>query len=705
MAARTWVGRFCVADGRVEEEGPWLGSLIRQRPDEEADELYVLVEPANDASAEYTSQLVDVVSQLYSRDPLSLTGALTRSLRAAHDHLREWNRKSLPDHRVGAGASCLALRGSEAYLAQYGPSLAYALNAEGELRRISPEDGDFAHSLGIDEQFSPQLTRIALDPGELLLLASTRLDDIVAEAHVRRILERGADDALPELYLLCRDEPNMALVLLACFEPEVESPPDFLTRAGEEIPPDDATAEQDRAVSGDAVSARETVAAGVAVDEPPVTAEASQAMDLPIEVDLPRRPIAEQVREITASTAPPRKTGVRLRGDDATPRYKRTTGMLPLPQFQVPKLAVFAAAAVIVLGLLTWWQLPRSVAESREERFQQLMAAAREDNAAAQSTADPGEKRRLLTEAQASLSDASKIRSDNGELIALQGDIDSALTVLNAVYNVRDFVQIVDLAQQVTGSLAVTGSVIGGGNAYLLDAEGRRVLRVPLDGSAAPETILEDGEPGFVTPARPLQIAWSPAETPKLIILDEQRQAFAYFPGEGALPLPVRGADTWGSLDAATASGVNLYLLDVEGDQVWRYLPGQGGFDSERTGLLDATELENATEIAVGQDVYVLDSELGIRRFVGKTETAFPLAGIDRPLMSPASLTVLAGSNRLVVADRGNKRIVVASAGGEFLFQVTSPSFTDLRAVAVDEGTGTLYVLNGDTLLRAPFPA
>jgi hypothetical protein len=65
---------------------------------------------------------------------------------------------------------------------------------------------------------------------------------------------------------------------------------------------------------------------------------------------------------------------------------------------------------------------------------------------------------------------------------------------------------------------------------------------------------------------------------------------------------------------------------------------------------------------------------------------------------------VLPGSNRLVVADRGNKRIVVASSQGAFLRQIVSPAFTDLRAVAVDEGSGTLYVLNGDTLLQAPFP-
>ena len=52
-------------------------------------------------------------------------------------------------------------------------------------------------------------------------------------------------------------------------------------------------------------------------------------------------------------------------------------------------------------------------------------------------------------------------------------------------------------------------------------------------------------------------------------------------------------------------------MLDVEQNQVWRYLPGQGGYDSERTALLDPADLTDATELAVGQDVYVLDDEAG----------------------------------------------------------------------------------------------
>ncbi len=699
MAVRTWVGRFCVAEGRVDEEGPWLGSLIRQRPDEDADELYVLVEPASPGSVEFTSQLVEVIAQLYHKDPLSLTGALTRSLSAAHAHLREWNRRSLPEHQVGAGATCLALRGGDAYLAQVGPSVAYLRKASGEVRRIEADGVDFEHALGVAEEAEPKLTRIELQAGDLLLAASSQLDEIAPIEHIERILARGSDDALPELYLLCRDRPNMALVLLSCFEPEDERPPDFLTRDGE--PVDD----------GFTGSGEEppSVISGALVEAPagggPGRAEASLAAGALDDWTLPQRPSHEQVREITGATAPAPTTGVRLRGDGATPRYKRTTGPLQIPQLRVPRLAVFATIALVVVGLLAYLYIPGALKENREADFARAVAAARESNARAQATSDAGLKRQLLGDARTNLAAAAKIHTNDAGVVSLQADVTSALAVLDAVTTIKDFTTVADLAQLVTGSLSVTRAVVGGEQAYVLDAKGKRVLRVPLDGSSAPETILQDGQlGGFVTAGRPMQIAWS-EQTHGLLMIDDRRQAFAYFPASnGTLPLTIRGAEGVGSFDAIAGSGGNLYVLDLKANQVWRYLPGQGGFDSERTALLDQADLRDATELAVGEDVYLLDTKQGIRRFRGKAESAFPIAGIDTPLVSPASISVLPGSNRIVVADRGNQRIIIASQDGAFLRQLVSASFTDLRAVSVDEGKGLLYVLNGDTLLKAAFP-
>jgi hypothetical protein len=81
-------------------------------------------------------------------------------------------------------------------------------------------------------------------------------------------------------------------------------------------------------------------------------------------------------------------------------------------------------------------------------------------------------------------------------------------------------------------------------------------------------------------------------------------------------------------------------------------------------------------------------------------------AGIDRALASPASLVPLPASDRLLVADRGNKRIVVFSPDGTFRQQLVSPTITaDLRAIAIDEPGGLLYILVGGALYRTQLPS
>lgn len=376
---------------------------------------------------------------------------------------------------------------------------------------------------------------------------------------------------------------------------------------------------------------------------------------------------------------------------------------MPLPQFRIPKLAVFAALALLVLGLLAYWQLPGDVQESREERFTALLEGARESNAMAQSTSDTGLKRQLLGDARAKLDDAAKIDGDDPEVQSLQADVAAALNLLNAVFEVRDATVVADLAQVVTGDLGATQIVLGGDAAYVLDAEGGRVLRVFFD-DRAPITIYEAGRAvNLVTASQPVSIEWSPA-TSSLLILDDQRQAYTYVPDGGVLPMAVRDSASLGSVDGVATAAGNLYVLDRAENQVWRYLPSQGGYDSERVALLDGADLTNALEIAVAESVYVLDAEAGIRRFRERVEEPFTLSGIDRPLAAPASISVLPGSGRIVVADSGNKRVVVASSDGRFLQQITSPAFTDLRAVAVDEGARQMYVLNGDTIIRATLP-
>jgi hypothetical protein len=415
---------------------------------------------------------------------------------------------------------------------------------------------------------------------------------------------------------------------------------------------------------------------------------------------------------------------VRLRAPASTPRYRYTRTTSTLPRiFPVPRLAVLAALAVLVVGLVAWFAVPRSVDQNQEERFASLLADARASLQAVRQgrMADAAQRRGLLSGALARLDEAAAIYPDDGQAQALRIQVQAALADLDAVVDLGEMRLVANLNLQVAGELSLQQMVVGGGAAFLLDAAGGRVVELPLSpGANSPpakeegggptpagaRVVLQEGElAGAVEASRPLYILWWQAggERGRLLVLDEQRHLFSLIPGGEAAPLVLRGAQEWGSLDGAATFGGNLYILDVASNQVWRYPPTDSGFDSERSGLLGDVDLSEAAALAVDGDLYLLTEKGGIRRFAHGVEEPFALAGIDRGLLAPASLAA-DGQGGLLVMDRGNKRLVSLSAGGEFQAQFVSRTFTDLRSATVDAGAGLLYVLVGDSLYATEMP-
>jgi hypothetical protein len=771
MSIRTWVGRFSIVEGQVREEGPWLGAFRRQLADEETRDLYVLAEPASPGSEEFCGQLVEVVGRLFQRENLSMTGALLRSLRAAHENLRDWNRKSLPEHQVAAGASCLLLTGRTAYLAQAGPSVAYFYRG-GQLTTLTPQEEEAQVPLGEGDELRPDVTRYDLKPGDLLLVASTRLTAIADEPAVAGALARGPDDALPEIFLLTRDLLNFSALLAACFEEAEEPSPEEITvpehfaarptdeelsavgQAGEETrpangeplaPPDDGR-EQQAALwpptsarvhrghsarwSGGAVTVvhqahEQGRGAAVALMAPPTALGLApdggggaarpvtgRALPLGVWENTPAgggNAYELLIPRVDSPLPGMERPVVRLRGPAATPRHRctRTTSTLPR-LFPVPRLAVLAALAVLIVTLVAWLAVPRSVEQNREETYASLLADARASLQEVRQggMGDATQRRVLLSGALANLDEAASIYPDDGQARALRLQVQDSLADLDAVVDLGEMRLVADVDLQVAGELSIQHIVVGGGAAFLLDQEGGRVLELPTGEGGSARVVFQQGVlAGSVMASRPLYILWSQPEgdAGRLLVLDDQRHLFSLTPGGTAAPLVLRDSQEWGSLDGAASYGGNLYVLDVASDQVWRYPPTDSGFDSERSGILGDADLSGAQGLVVDRDVYLLTKNGGIRRFAHGAEEPVALAGIDRGLLAPSSVTP-DGQGGLVVVDRGNKRLVSLSASGDFQAQFVSRTFTDIRSAAVDSESGLLYVLVGDSLYATEMP-
>jgi len=211
-----WVGQFGVVDGNAREESPWVGLFPdsgRVQP-EEATDLFVVVDPALPGSEDYCRDLSQAIGRQFRERRRSLTGGILRALKAAHENLRDWNRRSFKQHQVAAGVSCLALRGRQAYLGQVGPAAA-ALLRGGSLVRLEPRLPDALEPLGLNEEFWPDLSRHELQEGDRLLLLSRGLASAFSDEELAEALSPPPEETLPLLYAKAKEMHHCAALLVA----------------------------------------------------------------------------------------------------------------------------------------------------------------------------------------------------------------------------------------------------------------------------------------------------------------------------------------------------------------------------------------------------------------------------------------------------------------------------------------------------------
>ena len=710
MPVKIWVGRFAIVDGQPQEESAFLRSFPRQRPDEAEDELYVLVEPATPASKEYCGQLADAVGRMYRQDPLSITGAMLRALQSAHRQLHDWNTRTLREHRVGAGVGCLAVRERVAYLTQIGPSVAYHVGG-GRVERIVAQDGS-SEPIGEPEQIEPVVERYELVPGDLLLLASPKIEELIAEGELRAVLQRGAEESLVELFRMARGEQEFSLILLACVVDTEPEPAPVAPARPAEAP---AGAEEPAAAPAETVeeapeAAVEAAPAVPDVGPSPVTEEAPEEEEkAPAE---PAVPVAagtdpDALREALAPISEPpaglTQPKVRLKGADAEVTYRRSTGIASgLPR--IPPIVIIAAVLIVAAGLLAWLVIPSALEESRSDSFTTSIEDARDALRRAEESDNPAQQREALREADMALQEAELLRSGDATVADVRQQVDAALNELNAVTELPELQLIVDVSSRIPGAVSSKDLALGGGGAYFLDREQHRVIAVSLLGpNPDPFVLFASGDlvGGEVT-GEPQHIAWA-EDLGALLVLDGERRLIAITPpGSPTRILTVRDAGAWDSADGIAHRDGALYVLDRGGSQVWRYPPSESGFDSEREPLLPSLDVDQVVEMDVTDALYLILADESILRVLGRDVQPFSQAGIDEALSAPGSLAPAGGN--IYIADRGNDRIAVFSADGAFLQQLKSSSFTDLRAIAIDEPNGLLYALVGSTLYRTPVP-
>lgn len=373
---------------------------------------------------------------------------------------------------------------------------------------------------------------------------------------------------------------------------------------------------------------------------------------------------------------------------------------------------VLAGMVVILVGVAAVLLGP-SLLQSDDDQVSARIERARNGLAASQLAATTDAATLALEDALGDVESALEINPLAADALQLREEIEAVLAELHLVQSPGLLTPLADLTRY--GPALALGTVrFGGGRAFVLDDAGGRVFSVSDDGAVT--VIFLEGESlglsGQLRAGKPISLAWQsvpppggaangqsaasaslPAAEDALWILDSHPRLYRWT-ASGVLLVPIPDLVRLGSVDAVAATAGSIYLLDQAGGAVWRFAVDRAELGPPvravgRTDLLNATELVAAVTPSGAVEFLVASSDGRLRRFAGDEE--LPLAlDLERPLLSPASLSLGAQSGLVYIVDRGEGRLLAVGPDGGVVSQIQSAELADLRGAWVDEQSGQI---------------
>lgn len=372
-------------------------------------------------------------------------------------------------------------------------------------------------------------------------------------------------------------------------------------------------------------------------------------------------------------------------------------------------------ALVVVVSYLQKGRLREAeyaqLVQNAQSKFQQSQAV---DAAAAHG---------LMREAESLLAQAEEIKSDQPEIAEMRTRMAEASDTIG---NVQRLYYLPQLRQYTDEGTQLKSIIVQGLELYVLDTGIDRIYHHRLDDTG--ETLMPDDESVLlvsrgqvvddIAVSELLDAVWMPVggnrQTSDLVILNSTA-LLEYNPNWGLATSAIAGRESLVLPVAASSFFGNLYVLDPQGNRLWRYLPTADGYNAAPESYFPPEQLVDlslAVDMAIDGSIYVLFKDGRVNKFTSGQQVEFSLSGLDIPLNNPVSIFTAPDEEvqHVYVADAGNQRIVQFNKDGSFVRQFKprpdeAVTFANLQDIFVDELGGRLYVLDSNNLYLGNIPS
>lgn len=299
------------------------------------------------------------------------------------------------------------------------------------------------------------------------------------------------------------------------------------------------------------------------------------------------------------------------------------------------------------------------------------------------------ERQEVYQEGRDVLSSLESVSYDNDKLNTLRDTLQSLRDTVYNIVRINEPTIITDISLKADNAQAQELALIDD-QLYLLDDENNTLYSVPTTQNELSLTSLTGND-------------WK-------LLLGNEGDLYGYS-SEGIGRYNGTGFDTildkneqWQSVKDMSDYYGNIYLLDPQASQVWKYTAFGNDFSS-MVGYLttppDAT-FTQAVSLSVDGAIYVLLDDGQIWKFLLGQRTEYVVQSLDVAFNNPTHIYTREESNMVYILDAGNRRIVLLDKQGNYKKQYTSDDWGSLSDFAINADETKMYVLNGTQVLEIP---
>jgi hypothetical protein len=163
-----------------------------------------------------------------------------------------------------------------------------------------------------------------------------------------------------------------------------------------------------------------------------------------------------------------------------------------------------------------------------------------------------------------------------------------------------------------------------------------------------------------------------------------------------------KSEEDFGEISQAVGFGSNLYLLDRQEAEIWKYVGIDTGL-GDRTSFLEEeiSELSGGVSMAIDGAVWVLLENGNIYKLIRGERDNFVVKGLPDSLSEPKDIYTDPEQDNLYVLDQKKTRIVVINKEtGEYQAQYVWQGLAGVKDVYADEEQRLMIVLTGERIYQ-----